>query len=301
MPRKSYLGGKACSRAGFVTFVVSTALIAGGCSFHGGAPREIGNGSGNANGGGGELDGGGYATDYVIPNRDYVTSEQPWSNEDGTGCSQLLQAVVRDFRGFVGPNGEPKHPDFEYQVGDVKGIVAEMLGADDKPVYAPPGPTAITNGAAAFDEWYRDTPGVNIRIPTQIALTPDPTRPGTFVYDNDAYFPIDDMGFGNQGQPHNFHFTTEVHFDFPFRGGETFKFRGDDDLWLFVNGHLALDLGGVHQAETGTVDMDQEATALGITPNNTYRMDIFQAERHTSQSTFHIETTLQCLTNVVIP
>jgi fibro-slime domain-containing protein len=176
-----------------------------------------------------------------------------------------------------------------------------MLGADSKPVYGLPGATVVSTGPAEFAQWYRDVPDTNMRFGIEIPLTSDPGRSRTFVYDSDVFFPIDGMGFGNQGQEHNFHFTTEVHFDFPYRGGEVFTFRGDDDLWLFVNGRLAMDLGGVHGAVTGSVDLDQDAAKLGLTAGQTYRMDIFHAERHTSKSTFHIETTLQCLSNVVIP
>jgi fibro-slime domain-containing protein len=217
-------------------------------------------------------------------------------------CKQELLAVVRDFRGFTVDSAQPKHPDFEYAVGSVKGIVASMIGADQKPVYAPPGPTAVTNGPDAFNQWYRDVPGVNIRFDmVSIPLVADPVRTGVFVYDNDSFFPIDNQGWGNQYQSHNFDFTTEIHFDFPYRGGEVFTFRGDDDVWVFVNGHLAIDLGGVHEAETGMVDLDQQAAALGIVAGQTYRMDIFQAERHVIYSTFHIETTLACVDNVIIP
>jgi fibro-slime domain-containing protein len=217
-------------------------------------------------------------------------------------CGRTLRAVTRDFRGWTGPAGEPKHPDFENVVSDDKGIVGAMLGADDKPVYAHgTGRTTTTTGQTAFDQWYRDVGGVNERFEIALPLTEDASRAGTFLYDSDAYFPIDDRGFGNQFQAHNFSFTSELHFNFPYRGGEQFTFRGDDDVWLFVNGRLAIDLGGVHAAETGTVSLDQRAAELGIAPQNTYRMDIFQAERHTSGSTFHVETTLQCIDNVIIP
>jgi fibro-slime domain-containing protein len=220
---------------------------------------------------------------------------------DPGGCSQDVRAVVRDFRGFTTIPSQPKHPDFEFNVASVTGLVAPMIGGDQKPSYAPSGPTAVTNGPDYFNQWYRDVDGVNMRFEITIPLAADPNRQGVFVYDNDAFFPIDNQGWGNQYQNHNFDFTTEIHFDFPYRGGEVFTFRGDDDVWVFVNGHLAIDLGGVHVAESGSVSLDQQAAALGITPGNSYRMDVFHAERHESASTFHVETTLSCIDNIIIP
>jgi fibro-slime domain-containing protein len=125
-----------------------------------------------------------------------------------------------------------------------------------------------------------------------------PPGSGTYVYDDPDFFPLDGMGFGNEGLPHNFHFTTEVHTTFEYKGGETFTFTGDDDLWLFINERLAIDLGGLHPALSATVDLDASSTTLGIDPGQTYRMDIFHAERHTDASNFHVETTSRCF---VIP
>ena len=75
---------------------------------------------------------------------------------------------------------------------------------------------------------------------------------------------------------------------------QVFTFRGDDDLWIFVNGKLALDEGGAHQALQGSIDFDAQAAALGISAGGQYQMDIFQAERQTTESNFRIETNIRC-------
>ena len=88
-------------------------------------------------------------------------------------CAHDLRAAVRDFRSGE-KDGQPKHPDFEYVVGDDRGIVATMLGPDSKPVYAGgPNGTLTTTGKANFDQWYRDVDGINIHIDTSIPLVQD--------------------------------------------------------------------------------------------------------------------------------
>ncbi len=87
---------------------------------------------------------------------------------------------------------------------------------------------------------------------------------------------------------HIHHFTTEIHTNFQYNGGETFTFTGDDDVWVFINKKLAIDIGGVHGNTPGMVALD----ALGLTPGLTYPLDVFHAERHTVQSNFRIDTTI---------
>jgi fibro-slime domain-containing protein len=218
---------------------------------------------------------------------------------DGGVCQRELRAVVRDFRSGE-KDGQPKHPDFENKIATDPGIVATQLGSDLKPVYAG-GTQGTTTTKENFDQWYRDVPGINITLEKTIPLSPDPARAGFWIYDSDAFYPLgNDEGWGNQYLDHNQDFTTEIHVSFPYKGGEVFTFRGDDDLFLFVNGRLAVDLGGVHDALTGTVDLDARAGELGLQVGKTYQMDIFQAERHCCQSTFHIETTLSCINNIIV-
>ncbi|MCA9683980.1 MAG: fibro-slime domain-containing protein [Myxococcales bacterium] len=205
----------------------------------------------------------------------------------GEDCQTVLTATVRDF--------QASHPDFEYTIGTDPGIVQFMLGADQKPVYAGNPTTPTTNGQMYFDQWYRDVAGVNQQFEVMIPLTDN--MDGTYTYANSAFFPIDGAGWGNEGNTHNYHFTLELHGEFTYEGGEVFEFTGDDDLFTFVNGRLGIDLGGVHGPLNGQIDMDAMAATLGISVGQTYTLDFFFAERHTSESNFRIDTSIACFTD----
>jgi fibro-slime domain-containing protein len=217
------------------------------------------------------------------------TGADPAGSSDG--CSAGLRVLIRDFHA--------SHLDFEDVLGDDRHIVREELGEDDKPVYAGEPITKTTHGEQLFDEWYRDVPGVNKTIRALLKLSPK--GDGVFAYDNAAYFPIDDQGFGNEGNSHNYHFTTEAHARFVYKGGEALTFAGDDDLFAFINHRLIINLGGVHASETATVHLDEIAEELGLKVGQTYPIDLFSAERHTAGSHFRLETTIGCFATMPPP
>jgi fibro-slime domain-containing protein len=200
-------------------------------------------------------------------------------------CTQL-NATLRDFRA--------DHPDFEKVVNtNDRGITENQLDANHKPVYAHAGPTSTVSSRQSFDQWFREVPDVNMRFDEVLPLVEGP--PGTYTFDDQTFFPLDGKGWPNQEiYGHNFLFTTEIHTSFKYRGGEQFHFNGDDDVLVFVNDRLALDLGGVHAAEDGVIDFDGRATELGLQIGGTYPLAVFHAERHTDQSHFKMVTSIDC-------
>jgi fibro-slime domain-containing protein len=182
--------------------------------------------------------------------------------------------IVRDF--------SKRHPDFEAKVtGLQSGCVEKMLGANGKPIVIDDNSCEIKQ----FD-WYSDDIDASRIMPFDLPLNKNDQ--GLYTFDSNSFFPADKKLGGNEGLSHNYHFTYEVHGEFTYQPGQIFNFRGDDDVWVFINNQLVVDLGGVHSPEAGKINLDE----LDLTPGETYPLDLFFAERHTVLSNFKMETGL---------
>jgi fibro-slime domain-containing protein len=100
---------------------------------------------------------------------------------------------------------------------------------------------------------------------------------------------------------YNWNFTVEAHTYITYLGNnETFSFASDEDLWIFLNGKLVVDLGGFNYPRSGdnikrgSVTLDASTVhQLGLTKGQTYPLDIFFAERSCCRSIFEMETSIQ--------
>jgi fibro-slime domain-containing protein len=240
--------------------------------------------------------------------------------------------IYRDFKGFPEPGG---HPDFEHFacLTPSFGLVQTTL-VSGKPAFAK-GTTSNsgcgTDGTAdqlmitsadTFAQWYVDAPGVNKTVVGSMTLTRVGTS-STYVFDSAqtplgnttntsrlGFFPLDGIPVPSSwgitppsgmtpptpGLNHDYGFTTELRYWFTYQGGEVLNFTGDDDVWVFINARLAVDLGGLHPragdqppgSPIGTIDLDSNAARLGIVKGGVYEMALFHAERHTDQSNFKL-------------
>lgn len=208
-----------------------------------------------------------------------------------------LNGTIRDFCAPSIAGTCTRLSDFEGAIpGVVTGMVSNTLNASGLPDYIGGG-SGATN-ASNFAKWYTDSPGYNLSMDYALNLTEAVPGSGVFSFGSSSFFPIDGLLYGNQGRAHNYHFTMHLEGLTSFQSADTFTFTGDDDLWIYVGGKLVMDLGGVHGATSRTVS-GADLIGLGLLANTEYDLDIFFAERHTTQSNFNISTSFRVRENVV--
>lgn len=86
---------------------------------------------------------------------------------------------------------------------------------------------------------------------------------GTLAFEADSFFPLDNKGFGNEGEDHNYGFCMMLSIEAGYKRGMSLDFNSSDDGWVFLHRMVLCDFGGAHPK----ADSDTTVEVDSIFPN----------------------------------
>lgn len=251
----------------------------------------------------------------IYPLGDYDESKAKFDGDPDLGWTDVRTCM--DYAYFVTSHFWQYHPSLNAKYDDYENIIFHQVEDSSGNIYY--------EFAAAKDNLPKvPSPALPLiynktdkTIRNELSSTTVNPAAGDVRVNGGEFFVVDDatelpMRYGSadpkladsKGQSHNFLYSLKSSSKFVYQKGghQYFYFAGDDDVYVFVNGHLYIDLGGAHVPLDGEIDLDDIANQhpeYGIQSGKVVSLDLFYLERHTDQANFYAKMNFKLANDTV--
>ncbi len=186
-----------------------------------------------------------------------------------------------------------------------RGLVDSRLGEDNLPVGM--GGELISNrGIADMTRWFKAVDGKSKAYAGTLDMIYE-AESAEFTFQDEEFYPLDEIEFSaddsvnTDGHNHLFTMSFAMPFMALLSGEESFEITADDDTFVFFGNELVIDMGGIHEATSGALMIDESGkiyagaggdelaySGIDVSKNENTIVRVFHADRDTTASVLKI-------------